>query len=183
VNLFTAHAEDLSSDWKVVVFFTGGEFNTLFSFGYIILIIWAIVVSLAGPLDKAMIYFYIISALFSFLTIASLIGIGATLIKTGINAQELDCIPDNPLIPDSPCTWKKQHRWHKSYLTISGIIMIGVFILPIVMRPMDALFHLKGYLIGMLTYIFMLPTFINIMAIYSMSNLHDVTWGNRPAVG
>jgi len=70
----------------VISFFTGGEFNTIFSFGYILLIVWTIVVSLAGPLDKAMFYFYVISALFSFLTIASLIGIGATLVHTGITA-------------------------------------------------------------------------------------------------
>ena len=140
------------------------------------------VVSLAGPLDKAMFYFYIITALFSALTIASLIGIGATLYHTGIHAQEKDCVPDNPL-PNAPCTWKKMDSYHISYLTISGCVMMSVFLLPILMRPMDALFHLKGYLIGMITYIFMLPTFINIMAIYSMSNLHDVTWGNRPAAG
>ena len=39
---------------------------------------------------------------------------------------------------------------------------------------------MSGYITGMLIYIFMLPTFINIMQIYSMSNLHDVSWGNRP---
>lgn len=32
----------------------------------------------------------------------------------------------------------------------------------------------------MTVYILMLPTFINIMQIYSMSNLHDISWGNRP---
>jgi cellulose synthase/poly-beta-1,6-N-acetylglucosamine synthase-like glycosyltransferase len=30
-------------------------------------------------------------------------------------------------------------------------------------------------------YILMLPTFVNIMQIYSMSNLHDISWGNRPS--
>lgn len=34
----------------------------------------------------------------------------------------------------------------------------------------------------MLTYIFILPLFINIMQIYAMCNLHDISWGNRPAV-
>ena len=59
--------------------------------------------------------------------------------------------------------------------------MCCIFMVPIFMRPMDFLFHMKGYLIGMFTYIFMLPTFINIMAIYSMCNLHDISWGNRPS--
>ena len=33
----------------------------------------------------------------------------------------------------------------------------------------------------MLTYMAMLPTFISVMSIYSMCNLHDISWGNRPA--
>ena len=28
----------------------------------------------------------------------------------------------------------------------------------------------------------MLPTFINVMQIYGMCNLHDISWGNRPTV-
>lgn len=27
----------------------------------------------------------------------------------------------------------------------------------------------------------MMPTFINVMQIYSMANLHDISWGNRPS--
>ena len=28
----------------------------------------------------------------------------------------------------------------------------------------------------------MMPTYVNIMSIYAMSNLHDISWGNRPSV-
>jgi hypothetical protein len=28
---------------------------------------------------------------------------------------------------------------------------------------------------------FFAPTFINIVSIYSVSNIHDVTWGSRPS--
>ena len=31
-----------------------------------------------------------------------------------------------------------------------------------------------------LPYLFALPSFVNIFQIYSMSNLHDVSWGTRP---
>ena len=27
---------------------------------------------------------------------------------------------------------------------------------------------------------FMMPTFINVMQVYAMCNLHDISWGNRP---
>lgn len=33
----------------------------------------------------------------------------------------------------------------------------------------------------MISYILLLPTFINIMQIYAMCNLHDISWGNRPS--
>lgn len=69
-----------------------------------------------------------------------------------------------------------------SVLTLSGVIMMCVYILPMVLRPLDFIMNFRGYIIGMFTYIFMLPTFINIMTIYSMCNLHDISWGNRPTV-
>ena len=58
--------------------------------------------------------------------------------------------------------------------------MLSVYFIPIILRPIDFIQNFSGYIIGMLIYILMLPTFINIMQIYSMSNLHDVSWGNRP---
>ena len=38
-------------------------------------------------------------------------------------------------------------------------------------------------MVGLFTYLLILPLFINIMQIYAMCNLHDISWGNRPAVG
>lgn len=35
---------------------------------------------------------------------------------------------------------------------------------------------------GMLTYLVLMPTFTSIFQIYAMCNLHDISWGNRPAV-
>jgi chitin synthase len=58
--------------------------------------------------------------------------------------------------------------------------MLSVYFVPIILRPMDFVKNCNGYCVGMIVYIFMLPTFINIMQVYSMSNLHDISWGNRP---
>ena len=91
VNFFTANIGAVTDQWSVVKFFTGGDFSTYFSFAYGLLVIWTIVVSLGGPLDKAMFYFYLFSAIFSFLTIGSLIGIVATLVHIGINPEEKEC--------------------------------------------------------------------------------------------
>jgi cellulose synthase/poly-beta-1,6-N-acetylglucosamine synthase-like glycosyltransferase len=59
--------------------------------------------------------------------------------------------------------------------------MLSVYTLPILLRPVDFLFNMKQYVIGLASYILLLPTFINVMQVYSMSNLHDISWGNRPS--
>jgi len=59
--------------------------------------------------------------------------------------------------------------------------MLSVYALPFVLRPLDFIFNLKNYVLGFLTYMVMLPVFVNIMQVYSMSNLHDISWGNRPS--
>ena len=60
--------------------------------------------------------------------------------------------------------------------------MIGVYLLPMMYRPLDFIFNIKKYLFGMTCFILMMPTYVNVMSIYSMSNLHDISWGNRPSV-
>ena len=68
-----------------------------------------------------------------------------------------------------------------SYLTLSGVIMLSIYLVPLILRPIDTLFNLKQYAIGMAAYFLMLPVYTNLMQIYSMCNLHDLSWGNRPA--
>lgn len=148
--------------------------------------LWAIVVSLAGPIDKAMLYFNIITVIFSMMTISTLIGIMISLAGQGLTplSKILVC-PDGP--KDPKCHFENvvvdgKDKREFSLLTLSGIIMMSVYFLPMMLRPVDFVMHFRGYVIGMLTYILMLPTFINIMTIYSMCNLHDISWGNRPSV-
>jgi hypothetical protein len=61
--------------------------------------------------------------------------------------------------------------------------MTGVFLIPMILRPLDFLSNFKNYVLGLFSYLFMMPTFINIMQIYAMCNLHDISWGNRPTQG
>lgn len=73
---------------------------------------------------------------------------------------------------------------HKfSVLCLSGVIMCTVFLIPIILRPLDFLSNFRNYMVGLFSYLFMMPTFINIMQIYAMCNLHDISWGNRPSQG
>ena len=60
--------------------------------------------------------------------------------------------------------------------------MMGVFFVPMILRPLDFVFNAQQYLLGLLSYIILLPVFTNVMMVYSMCNLHDISWGNRPSV-
>lgn len=148
------------------------SFAAIFAYAYIILLILTVLVSIAAPIDRAISYFRIIAAIFSALTIISLLGISTFLFQTGLWPEEKrynghDWIPTGEV--------------HFSWLTLCGMIMLSVYLLPILLRPLDFLYNAPRYLIGLISYIILLPCFINIMQVYSMCNLHDISWGNRPS--
>ena len=58
--------------------------------------------------------------------------------------------------------------------------MLAVYTIPFILRPIDFLDNFKGYMVGLIAYLVLIPMFTNIFSIYAMSNLHDISWGNRP---
>ena len=58
--------------------------------------------------------------------------------------------------------------------------MLSIYIVPMILRPIDFLENFKGYIVGLIAYLLLIPMFANIFSIYSMCNLHDISWGNRP---
>ena len=68
-----------------------------------------------------------------------------------------------------------------SPLVLAGVIMLSVYLVPIVMRPIDFLENFRGYTVGLLSYLTLIPMFTNVFQIYAMANLHDISWGNRPS--
>lgn len=59
------------------------------------------------------------------------------------------------------------------------ILIIAVYIIPLFLH-MKTL-SVADFLKGIVYLLFMTPTYINIMAVYAVSNIHDVSWGSRPA--
>lgn len=57
--------------------------------------------------------------------------------------------------------------------------VIGVYIIPLV-QHYDTL-KIMDFIKGSVYMVFMTPTFINIIVIYSICNIHDVSWGSRPS--
>ena len=75
-------------------------------------------------------------------------------------------------------------------LTSAYIMLGGSLMLKILMLTSLSTYFVVGLIHGelhhvclaILPYLFALPSFVNIFQIYSMSNLHDVSWGTRPEV-
>jgi chitin synthase len=79
--------------------------------------------------------------------------------------------------------WNGTGEYKFSTLVFAGVVMCIVFLIPMILRPLDFLKNFMNYTMGLIAYLFMMPTFINIFQIYAMCNLHDISWGNRPATG
>jgi hypothetical protein len=60
------------------------------------------------------------------------------------------------------------------------LIALSVYFIPIILHARHV--RIWPFVIGFLSLIFLTPTYLNIMSIYSISNIHDVTWGTRPTI-
>lgn len=165
----------------IYTFFNGANgttigFSTLFSFTYAALLMFTIFISTAAPIDRAIVYFRVIASVFSVLTILSIIGIATFLTQTGFYPPVKQYIVDEQkwVDLDEPA--------HFSLLTLSGVVMLSIYIVPVFLRPKDFFFNMSQYFFGLFSYFMLLPVFINVMQVYAMSNLHDISWGNRPSV-
>ena len=63
---------------------------------------------------------------------------------------------------------------------LAGVIMLAIYTVPFILRPIDFLENFKGYTVGLIAYLVLIPMFTNVFSIYAMANLHDISWGNRP---
>ena len=131
-----------------------------------------LIISLAMPLNRARPCFIIVTAVFGLMSITTIVGIWFYLFSTGIMPHHMEQINYE---------WHTYSDTHFSYLVLAGYIMMGIYFVPILFRPIDFLENFSSYLIGLLTYLTLIPLFANVFSIYSMANLHDVSWGNRPA--
>jgi hypothetical protein len=133
-----------------------------------------------------MFYFKLSSVFFSVATLATIFGIAYLNINSGLYPQML--IFDHDTKEWYPCFEKPiigsdpQPIEHFHVLFISTFIMLFVYVAPMIIRPLDFLKFFKEYIIGFITYFLMMPVFITCMTVYSMCNLHDISWGNRPSV-
>ena len=153
--------------------YQSGLFNLIFAYAYIFLLIMVLILALALPLERASTWFNIVIASFGFLTTVCIAGIIFYL-------EASTFYPPEKRYNSNIKEWEPTGESYFSVLVLAGVIMLSVYIVPMILRPIDFLSNFAGYTVGLIAYILLIPMYINVFSIYSFSNLHDVSWGNRP---
>ena len=168
-----------SDDLLTRIYESGVIYQLLFGF-YTMIIIISVFVSIALPIDRAMPYFHFVAVVMSILVLFSLAGICYYLSIQGFHTQAYE---ENPVKSQRDTTpyVPIPNEYYFNVLTLAGVIMLVVYILPFIMRPMDFMQNAKKYILGFMAYMLLMPMFTNIFQIYAMCNLHDISWGNRPS--
>ena len=135
----------------------------------------SIIISFGQNVNRSICCFRLMSVFFGILIIMLFALISLYLFETGFH-PDLFIIDDNGLTVNTG-------RVYTSYITYAGVIVMISFVMPFLLRLGDCLRNPFKYFFGVFAYVIMMPTYANIMLIYSMCNLHDVSWGNRPSSG
>jgi len=167
--MFVEHGNQWLED-----FYKSGLPSEIFFALYIFGLLLCVFIGIALPVDRSMPYYGSVSLFFAILILSTIGGIIYFLAQTGFYPPEMK-------LNEETDEWEETGEHYFSWLTLAGIIMLSVYTLPFLLRPLDFAQNAKHYIAGLISYIFLLPMFLNVFQIYSMCNLHDISWGNRPA--
>ena len=160
-------------NWALKEAYNSGLVMLIFAYIYVFLIVMALILSLALPLERARGWFNIVTAAFGFLTAISVFGMVLYLYLSGFYPHEKEYNANTK-------EWIPKDETNFSILVLAGVIMLSIYLVPMILRPIDFLSNLGGYVVGLFTYLLLIPMYINVFSIYAFCNLHDVSWGNRP---
>ena len=168
-------ASVFSGSWLLSTAYNKGYFTQGFVYVYVFLLVMSMIIALALPLDRASTCFMVVTIGFGLLTLSTIFGMAFYLSESGF-------YPEEKTFNKETWTWDGTGEYHFSWLVLAGVVMLSVYLVPIVMRPLDFLENFRGYIIGLISYLMLIPMYSNVFQIYGMSNLHDISWGNRPSI-
>ena len=169
-------ASVFEGSWALAEVFGDGTATEIFAYIYVFLLVLCLIIALALPLKQARPCLMVTTVLFGLMTLSCIFGMCFYLANTGF-------FPEEKVFDKATWQWNGVGVYYFSPLVLAGVIMLSVYLVPMVMRPIDFLENLASYLVGFLSYLCLIPMFTNVFQIYAMSNLHDISWGNRPSTG
>ena len=116
------------------------SFPQIFSYFYAILVFFTLLLSISAPIEKAMTYFRVIGVIFSVLVLACFAGVIGYMAATGMHAYEMHWVEAAPGM--GRYVRRDDELQRVSRLTVAGTIMLCVYLLPFLLRPMDFLLNL-----------------------------------------
>ena len=127
----------------------------IFAYVYIFLLVMCLIIALALPLDRARTCFMMTTILFGLMTLSCIFGMVFFLSNSGF-------YPEEKKFDRSTWQWVGQGEYYFSLLELAGVIMLSVYLVPIVMRPIDFLENFRGYVIGLISYLLLIPMYSNV---------------------
>jgi len=133
-------------------------FQSFVSISILGLCLMLLIVAMGSPVSRSWPFYIIVMFVFQFYTIFTQIGTYKMIMNFGLyNNGTLNVYVFQFLI-----------QW------------IGL-LCPFFLKPIDAIVNAKFYLIGLPFYYFSVTWWYVIVTIYSIANIDDVSWGNRPS--
>lgn len=166
--IFAAYAHFDTPEYKsehpeVWRFFTNDPssmgFSSVMNLTVLFLLLVGVVASIGAQISQAMIYFRVVLIFFQFYTVCCLWGTISMLKSFGLWEQSGGL---NVYVAQFVVTWV-------------------VLCCPFFLKPLDAMQNLGSYCAGLPAYYLSFFWWYVIITVYSMCNLDDVTWGNRPS--
>lgn len=131
---------DTGDNQTLIDIYDNGVLKNIIFGVYLGTLFLSVFVSISLPIDRAMGYFKLVSIILGFLMLSTIVGISVFLAKTGFEPAATVCVED-PAFPDVNCVYRPQPdgETYFSLLCVAGIIMLSMYILPMVLRPLDFL--------------------------------------------
>ena len=140
---------------------------------YVFLMIIILFVSVGTPVNRGQNFFRLATSICTVYVLTGFFLVIYFCITGGFLAEELIFNKDTN-------EWDHTGIYNANIPVIACAIIGCALLVPIAFRPFDFLHKFGYYTAGFVAYMFFMPTMINIMQPYSVANLHDVSWGNRP---
>lgn len=134
-------------------------FSSLVTLVIMFLILFAVLASIGAQIQDSMPYYRLVLAAFQAYTLFGVVGTINVVRHFGLYCA------DGSL----------------NFYILQFFLMWMVLLCPFIYKPIDAIQNFSKYILGLPIYYLSYYWWYVIITIYSMCNLDDVTWGNRPA--